>query len=321
MFEKFNTLVRGSISASIIALFVLVQLPVAASAQQRVMTENPTAKQRGAVPADARTRTTRSAGTESKTAINSGLPCTNVIVDGNLEATGNPAWTQASTSFGTPMCTLALCGDGQGSAGPRSGNQWAWLGGAGSAAETASIAQTVTIASGSTATLRYHLWIGSVSTPFTDVLNIRVDGNIVQTVPEPDTAGTAYTERTVDLTAFANGGSHTIMFEYVGPGGSNSNYNLDDISLDVCEASSSNASISGRVIDQSGRGVGGAYVYLTEDDDTIHVAVTNPFGYYTIGSIPTGQTVGVAVAAKRHSFTSQNVSVTGDLTNVNFTSN
>ena len=115
-------------------------------------------------------------------------PCggANVIADGTFEA-GAPwtAWTtQTSTNFGTPNCD-AGCGTGGGTAGGFGGSaNWAWFGGTASA-ETATAGQTVVIASGGAATLSFQMWIGAVNTPFTDVLNVRVDGTIVQSFPEP----------------------------------------------------------------------------------------------------------------------------------------
>ena len=53
-----------------------------------------------------------------------------LIQDGSFEAgSPNPFWTESSTNFLTPLCTLADCGDGLGTAGPRTGLVWAWFGG------------------------------------------------------------------------------------------------------------------------------------------------------------------------------------------------
>jgi hypothetical protein len=94
--------------------------------------------------------------------------------------------------------------------------------------------QTVTIPSGSSATLNYYLRIGGVTAPYTDVLTVKVDGTIVQTITEPSTAEASYSLRSVNLNAYANGGQHIIRFEYTSPsGGGIANFNLDDVSLDV----------------------------------------------------------------------------------------
>src|SRR6188768_2996250 len=57
---------------------------------------------------------------------------TNFVVDPSLEASyNNPsgAWAQSSTNFGSPLCTVADCGNGNSTAGPRSGSVWGWFGG------------------------------------------------------------------------------------------------------------------------------------------------------------------------------------------------
>src|SRR4051812_43143276 len=144
--------------------------------------------------------------------------CANVIVDGGFENGGIPStiWDpETSTNFGTPLCDNASCGTGGGASPPRTGLVWAWFGGI-AAPETATIGQTVTIPAGSPATLTFWMRIGTVSSPFTDVMNVRVDGAIVQSYIEPPTAETDYTLRTINLNAFANGAPHQILFEYIG---------------------------------------------------------------------------------------------------------
>jgi hypothetical protein len=163
--------------------------------------------------------------------------CANVIVDGGYETGGIPSSTwdpETSTNFGTPLCDVPSCGTGGGASPPRTGNFWAWYGGI-PAPETATLGQTVPIAANSTATLNFWMRIGTVSSPFTDVLNVRVDGTIVQSFPEPTVAEGAYTLRTINLNAFANGANHAILFEYIGPTSGTGSYVIDDVTLDVCD--------------------------------------------------------------------------------------
>ena len=159
-------------------------------------------------------------------------PGANVVVDGTFEAgTPWPAWTvQTSTNFTTPLCNVALCGTGGGAAAPFAGTNWAWFGGIG-ATETATAGQSVVIPAGGAATMTFQMRIGTVSAPFADVLNVRVDGAIVQTYTEPAVAEAAYSLRTINLNAFANGASHTILFEYIHAGTDLSNFTVDDISI------------------------------------------------------------------------------------------
>jgi hypothetical protein len=55
----------------------------------------------------------------------------NLIKDPSFEASisTNAYWIQSSTNFGTPLCTVGICGTGNGTAGPYSGSAWVWFGG------------------------------------------------------------------------------------------------------------------------------------------------------------------------------------------------
>ncbi|HWM25337.1 MAG TPA: hypothetical protein VNP98_10965 [Chthoniobacterales bacterium] len=159
-------------------------------------------------------------------------PCgsPNVIADSTFEA-GRPwsNWTvQTSTNFGTPLCDTAVCGTVGGS--PYAGDNWAWFGGA-NAPETATLGQSVSISPGGPATLSFVMWRLHPSQPFTDVLNVRVDGTIVQSYHEVAHFESGYSLRTIDLSAFADGGLHLILFEYVGPTTSLSSYLVDNVFL------------------------------------------------------------------------------------------
>jgi hypothetical protein len=89
----------------------------------------------------------------------------------------------------------------------------------------------VSILAGGQATLSFAMRIGTVSFPSTDVLNVRVDGTIVQSYPEPASAETLHSLRTIDLGAFADGGSHNILFEYIGPTTGTCSYAVDNVTL------------------------------------------------------------------------------------------
>ena len=66
------------------------------------------------------------------------------------------------------------------------------------------LGQSVSIMAGSQATLSFVMRIRWVSSPFTDVLNVKVDGTITE-LPEPAQREVAYSLRTIDLSAFADG--------------------------------------------------------------------------------------------------------------------
>jgi hypothetical protein len=62
-------------------------------------------------------------------------------------------------------------------------------------------------------------------------------------------------------------------------------------------------SVEGRITLQAGNGIRNVRVTLTEEDGTVHSALTGAFGYFRFQNVPVGQTVIVTVAAKRFTFT------------------
>ncbi|MFY9552537.1 MAG: S-layer homology domain-containing protein [Thermoanaerobaculia bacterium] len=165
-------------------------------------------------------------------------------LDGGFEATDpvtllNPYYVVFSTIWGSSLCNLAnaICTDGEG---PRNGQSWAWFGGndiSGTIQEIDYADQTVTIPTGaSSVTLNYYLRIGYVTFPYTDILEVKIDGVTQQTIIEPSTADSTYTLRSVDLTAFADGAAHVVRFIYtqnVSGAMNRADFNIDDISLDI----------------------------------------------------------------------------------------
>ena len=76
-------------------------------------------------------------------------------------------------------------------------------------------------------------------------------------------------------------------------------------------------SVGGRVSVGS-RGLTNASVFLTDSDGRVRTARTTTFGYYHFEDVPAGQTYIVTVISKRFTFQPQVISVTDDLTEVNF---
>lgn len=162
--------------------------------------------------------------------------CTNVIADSTFEA-GDPwpAWTvQTSDTFGTPLYHTSW-GTGDTYA-PYAGDNWAYFGAPDSVnAETATMGQTVTIRAHTSVRLEFMLWIGLVTPTYADTLGVKVDGTPVWSVTEPAVAESGYSLRTVDLTAYADGGTHAILFEfYAPPGAGFSDFGIDNVELWVC---------------------------------------------------------------------------------------
>ena len=167
---------------------------------------------------------------------------TSDLLDGGFEAaTGNPAlspsWTEADSlaAGGSPLCRTGGCDTGNGVTAPRSGSAWAWFGGFADAGHTGSLAQTLTIPVG-TLSLTYWYKNGTVTAPFDARLLVKVDGTIVKTTFEAPAAETAYSLQYADLSAFANGASHTISFEYSNGAEGVNNMTVDDVHLSAVSA-------------------------------------------------------------------------------------
>ena len=159
-------------------------------------------------------------------------------LDGGFESgTPNAFWDEASTNFGTPLCTTGACGFGGGT-GPRTGSWWAWFGGIG-ATEVGHLSQDVEIPAG-TAILTFWLEIPVSKNDATEFLAVSIDDTEVFRV-EGDSESVApyasgYSQVSVDVSAFADGGTHTLNFDSTVHGPSTTNFFVDDVSLDVEDA-------------------------------------------------------------------------------------
>jgi hypothetical protein len=156
-------------------------------------------------------------------------------VDHGVLVLDSPDWTEADSLFDSPLCNEDICGDGDGSAGPHSGDQWAWFGGSATAGHNGSLTQDVTIPAG-TASLTYWFRNGAVTAPFDATLTVKVDGTTVKTHTEAATAEPAYTQQTIDISTFADGASHTLSFNYLNGGTGTNNMTVDDVSIDASGA-------------------------------------------------------------------------------------
>jgi hypothetical protein len=159
-----------------------------------------------------------------------GLPV-NIIQDPSFEAyTPNQHWVEYSYNFETPMCTIADCTDGDGSAGPRTGNVWVWLGGT-TDYEYGYVEQTLAIPTNATQ-LEFYLWIGTANYPsINDYFAVEVDGiEVFNADATMLPIYTTYTPVNIDISAFADGGQHTVSFLSI-TDGQIVNFNLDDVSI------------------------------------------------------------------------------------------
>ena len=235
-----NTSLRNMIAIGVAFLLVSTGSVIAQSSKQKVWhTAQKQEHRRKGIDSASLPSAFADTPTATPSVERAGSPCTptELFTDGTFEGgTPWPAWTvQTSTVFGTPLCSIAACGVGGGSANPFAGSNWVWFGGV-PEAEMATLGRSVVIPSGGTASLTFQMRVGAVNVPFSDVLNIKVDGNIVQTYTEPAVSEAAYSLRTVNLNAFANGASHTLVFEYIHTDAGVANFTIDNVSLvaDVC---------------------------------------------------------------------------------------
>lgn len=155
---------------------------------------------------------------------------TEAVADGGFEG-GSPSadWTEASTNFGTPLCTVAACGTGTGT-GPHGGDWWSWFGGI-AAPEVGSMTQTVTIPAGASLSFWFEAPVCANSTDF---VRAQIDGTTVweATGAHPQCNTVGYVQQTADISAFDDGASHTLTFTSTISGSpSGTNFFIDDISI------------------------------------------------------------------------------------------
>jgi hypothetical protein len=73
-----------------------------------------------------------------------------------------------------------------------------------------------------------------------------------------------------------------------------------DVGADEVNPVAVAVSVSGRLTSSGGRGIAGAYVYLTEQGGATRVAVSNSFGYYQFFDVLSQQNVTVEPVSKRY---------------------
>lgn len=159
-----------------------------------------------------------------------------LVEDGSFEdGSPNAFWNEASTNFGTPLCNGATCGTGGGTANPNTGAWFVWFGGI-PFPETGSVSQDVTFPNGA-ATLSFFFAASVCSGNSNDFVELLIDGNQewVVLANDPSCGVVQYTEQTVNASAYADGGVHTIEFRSESGLGGTSNFLVDDVSLEGTE--------------------------------------------------------------------------------------
>ncbi|MBK8304668.1 MAG: carboxypeptidase regulatory-like domain-containing protein [Chloracidobacterium sp.] len=242
------------------------------------------------------------------------------VRDGSFELTnsggGNPYWGSTSQLRGTALCGLVRCGISPTSA-PRKGDAWVrFAGSTGGPAEQASISQSVALPAGGAAVLAYYLRMGYVNPPGATLLNVRLDGVLIQSISESSVADLEYVKRTVDLTPYADGGQHLLRFEFSQPGGAT----LDIFSIDDVSVSTPNVTVSGRVTNAEGRGVRNAVVRMTDSGGNLRTTITGPFGSYVFNNVQARDDFLLIPSSRRYNFASRLISSTSDLAGIDFVS-
>ena len=77
-------------------------------------------------------------------------------------------------------------------------------------------------------------------------------------------------------------------------------------------------SVSGRVATSTGRGIGNARVTITDSNGNSRTVRTTSFGYYRFDNVASAATYTVSVFSRRYSFTSQTLTVSDNIADVNF---
>jgi len=159
--------------------------------------------------------------------------CDHPVADGSFEqGTPNPFWAESSTHYGSPLCDMTRCGILQGA---RTGDWWVGFGRYHFYPETGSVQQSVVLPEG-TADLTLYLRIYLSSGNRTDSVRALVDGQQVWSVLEgtaPYTTG--YAPVTIDLTPWADGGTHLLRLESTTTGNPYASmFFVDDVAIEAC---------------------------------------------------------------------------------------
>jgi hypothetical protein len=155
-----------------------------------------------------------------------------VVADGGFEeGTPNAYWDEASINFGTPLCDAACVLGGDTWA--RTGDWWAWFGGA-EAYEEGALDQDVTLPDGA-ATLGF--WLEIPADEVEARLDVTLDGDVVFSATQAHAGSYPdYTWVERDVSAYADGGVHTLRFAAYENGaahGTVTSFFVDDVTLEV----------------------------------------------------------------------------------------
>jgi trimeric autotransporter adhesin len=96
---------------------------------------------------------------------------------------------------------------------------------------------------------------------------------------------------------------------------------FSDWTLGQTAPTAASATISGRVVNSSGRGISRARLSITDANGQIRFAATNPFGYYRFADLPTGAEYVLSIGSKNYEFEQPTrlISLQDNLEGENFT--
>jgi hypothetical protein len=168
---------------------------------------------------------------------------TNILNDGGFETGPNGGtWTEYSVYYGTPICGAACVAPGAPYA-PAQGAYWVWFGGvdpfdASFDPELGQVRQVVTIPVGATATVEFKLQMPNCDSVY-DYVAFGFDTTAVFLADGTNAAcgGTTYVQHSYNVSAFADGVAHELIFEGYQESweGAISNFFVDDVKLNVCQ--------------------------------------------------------------------------------------
>jgi len=150
-----------------------------------------------------------------------------IVRDGSFElGSPNPYWDEGG-DFLPPLCSPDWCGLDA----ARSGEWYAWFGGFGTT-NTTWISQSVTIPSAQTALLSFYFSANANPSQEMGEFRVLIDGNPVAIYDENNVADFlyGYERADVDISAFADGNSHELMFVF---NEIDSTGLVDDVSIEV----------------------------------------------------------------------------------------
>lgn len=157
-----------------------------------------------------------------------------IVADPSFEdGTPNSFWTEASTNFGTPLCTVAACGSGTSAQPVRTGTWWAWFGGA-AGTETGSMSQSISIPANSNATLDFGFQapVCVTASGANSFIEARINGTSVWRADATNAlcnVTTGYALQSVNISQYA-GQTVTLSFDSTTTGGV-TNFFVDDVQV------------------------------------------------------------------------------------------